>query len=206
MLQFQGGDGAAFDRIVAGYQEGVYHFILRTVRDRGRAEDLTQDVFLRVYRSRDRYQPTAGFRTWLFTIASRLALNEIRAVRRRRRVLADAGSRGFPATLPRGAGVENDAGDAFAAVADPGAETPLDRLERDELAAVLERLVGELPPRQRAAVELQRREELSYREMAEALGVSVMALKSLLVRAREALKDGVLKYREGKDRLAKGTP
>ena len=89
MLAFQAGDSTAFDDIVYRYQQPVQNFLRRYLRDRDRMEDLTQEVFIRVYKSRERYQPTAKLRTWLFTIATRLALNEIRSIRRKRRVFSE---------------------------------------------------------------------------------------------------------------------
>ena len=89
MLAFQAGNSAAFDDIVYRYQQPVQNFLRRYLRDRDRMEDLTQEVFIRVYKSRERYQPTAKLRTWLFTIATRLALNEIRSIRRKRRVFSE---------------------------------------------------------------------------------------------------------------------
>ena len=89
MLAFKAGDSSVFDDIVYRYQKPVQNFLRRYLRDQNRMEDLTQEVFIRVYKSRERYEPRAKFRTWLFTIATRLALNEIRAIRRRRRVFSE---------------------------------------------------------------------------------------------------------------------
>ncbi|MBI4603906.1 MAG: RNA polymerase sigma factor [Planctomycetes bacterium] len=187
MLAFQAGDDLGLDRIVDRYLASVLHFIERSVRDLGRAEDLTQDVFLRVYRSRARYRPTAGFRTWLFTIATRLVLNEARARRRRRRVFAEVGTR-------RGEEGERGREDFWANVPDPSLETPLATVERKELERVLDRLIAELPRNQRIAIELQRTECFSYQEIAGVLRVTTMAVKSLLVRARETLRSGLERY------------
>jgi RNA polymerase sigma-70 factor (ECF subfamily) len=181
MAEFRGGDESAFDKIVSFYKEGVFHFLVRAVKDAGRSEDLVQEAFLRVYRSRNTYRPLAGFRSWLFTIAHRLALNELRAVRRRRRV--------FPVFFSGRVGPEDEAGEDFwANVEDKPSETPLDRMELEELKQVLEKLLQDLPANQRLAVQLHSAEHFSYREIGEALGLSVMAVKSVLVRARENLK------------------
>jgi len=184
MLAFQAGDEAAFDRIVERHWVSVRRFIARSVADEGRAEDLAQEVFIRVYRSRHRYRPSAGFSTWLFTIANRLALNEARSRRRRSKVFRDA-----PGT---GSAESDGASDDFwANIEDPRVETPGERLERKELETVMEELIERLSPGQRAAIELQRAGRFSYREIAEILNVSVPAVKSLLVRARETLRAGV---------------
>lgn len=190
MLAFQAGDETAFDRIVERHWPSVRRFIGRSVADADRAEDLTQEVFIRVYRSRDRYRPSAGFRTWLFTIANRLALNEARSRRRRSRVFRDAPGSGAESS-------EDTSDDFWANIEDPRSESPLDRLERKELEMVMEDLLGRLSQGQRAAIELQRAGPFSYREIAEIMGVTVPAVKSLLVRARESLKEGVDIYLRG---------
>jgi len=190
MLAFQAGDEAAFDRIVERHWVSVLRFIGRSVADAGRAEDLTQEVFIRVYRSRTRYRPTARFNTWLFTIASHLALNEARSRRRRSRVFRDPPGSGSPDG-------DDAADDFWANIEDPRVESPGERLERKELETVMETLVKGLTPGQRAAIELQRAGRFSYSEIAEILGVTLPAVKSLLVRAREALKEGVDIYLQG---------
>ena len=187
MRNLQAGDEGSFDRLVAHYQSGVFHFIRASIKDEGRAEDLTQDVFIRVYRSRQKYRPTARFKTWLFTIANRLMLNEIRAIRRRRRVFSDVPVQRSPADTP-------DEGEFWGSVSDANAEDPGDFAERRELEDVVKALVATLPRNQRAAIELQRSERFSYLEISEILGVSPMAVKSLLVRAREKLKLGLEPY------------
>jgi len=191
MLAFQAGDEAAFDEIVRSYQRSVQSFLFRYLSDRHRTEDLTQEVFIRVYRSRDRYQPTASFRTWLFTIATRLALNEIRGVRRRRRVFTEIDSTADATEHP------------IHRAPDHRETGPDEQLEHRELEAVLARLIDELPPNQRAAVLLNRSQELSYKEIAASLDVSVMAVKSLLMRARETLRGRLEKYLGGRSLEAK---
>ena len=191
MRSLQAGDEGSFDRLVAHYQSGVFHFIRASIKDEGRAEDLTQDVFIRVYRSRQRYRPTARFKTWLFTIANRLMLNEIRAIRRRRRVFNDVPVQGSPADPSR----EEE---FWGSVSDAKAEDPGDFAVRRELEDVVKELVETLPRNQRKAIELQRSERFSYLEIAAILGVSPMAVKSLLVRAREKLKLGLEPYLSGR--------
>jgi len=204
MLAFQAGDEGAFERLVALHRLSVLRFILRTVRDEDRAEDLCQEVFFRVYRSRDRYQPTATFRTWLFTIAHRLALNEIRAVRRRRRVFVELPSSmgSTPSSFrPGGRNPSSDeAMDFFASVPDrDGCESgaPDAAIQARELEAVLASAISLLPEKQRQAIELQRTESFCYQEIAEILELSTMAVKSLLVRARETLRRAVDRYQQG---------
>ncbi len=185
MAAFSSGDEEAFERIVDAFKDSVLRFLCRRVRDADRAEDLLQEVFIRVYRARQGYRPTASFRTWLFTIANRLALNEIRAVRRRRRIFAPSPSEGKAS--------EDDLSvdDFWANVADRDPTGPAEALERKELESVLEGLLESLPPNQRLAVELVSGDQLSYAEAAGVMGVSVAAVRSLLVRARQCLKDGL---------------
>ena len=185
MEAFSRGDETAFDHLVVEYQLSVYHYILRTVRDTGRAEDLTQEVFVRVFKARSRYRPTAKFRTWLFTIAHRLSLNEIRAERRRRKILAAPGAG------------DSEGRDLVATAESVGDETVVANLERQELENVVESLLAGLPPNQQAAFRLLTSEKFSYEEIAEVLGVSTGAVKSLLVRGRETLRRGVEAYLTG---------
>ena len=191
MEAFQAGDSAAFENIVTEYQLSVYHFIFRMISDHGRTEDLTQEVFLRVYNARDRYQVSAKFRTWLFTIANRLGLNELRARRRRARVFVQS---------PPSVG-EGGSGEFFASVPARDGEPPAARVERQELESLLETLMAQLPPNQRAAIQLHRAELFSYQEISEVIGVTAAAVKSLLVRARQSLKTGIQQHLQGQNRF-----
>ena len=187
MLAFQAGDSAAFDDIVYRYQQPVQNFLRRYLRDRDRMEDLTQEVFIRVYKSRERYQPIAKFRTWLFTIATRLALNEIRSIRRKRRVFSEV------ADEP-----EADSPSPIRRAEDYREETPREQIEEKELRTIINRLIEDLPPNQKAAILLSQLQKLSYKEIAEVLDMSVMAVKSLLLRGREHLRNRLKPYFEGK--------
>lgn len=203
MLSFQRGDEKAFDALVAQFQLNVYRFLLRTLRDEGRSEDLTQEVFVRVYRSKNQYEPVASFRTWLFTIAHRLALNEIRALRRRRRVFAEPGL--FKGKASSADASEECDGDAWQTASESENDRPEAALEGRELAGLLDAAIGRLPGNQRLAIELQRAEIFSYQEIADILGVSSMAVKSLLVRSRDALRLTVERYFEGSKNPMAGT-
>ena len=186
MLAFQAGDDEAFDRIVVQHEGSVRRYLYRYLGDESRSMDLSQEVFIRVFRSRARYEPSARFRTWLFMIATRLALNEIRGVRRRRRVISDTQESTY-----------EDAGASLAERSvDDNAASPMERIEHQELEDVVDQLVDALPPNQRAALILSRSEDLSYREIAETLDVTVTSVKSLLVRARETLRHGLKPYLE----------
>ncbi|HTO70023.1 MAG TPA: sigma-70 family RNA polymerase sigma factor [Myxococcota bacterium] len=166
MLAFQGGDRRAFETLFSRYTPRVLTFLTRMVRDKARAEELTQDVFVRIYNAADRYEARARFSTYVFGIAHNLALNELaRAHRKHEQARADLS-------------------ELAAADPAPGAE---EKLDADRMRARLERAIAELPERQRAAVLLRSEQGLDYEEIAGALDASVSSVKSLLHRAREAL-------------------
>ncbi|MCP4006471.1 MAG: sigma-70 family RNA polymerase sigma factor [bacterium] len=166
MLAFQAGDRQAFEQLFRSYTPRLMAFLLRMVKDRGRAEELTQDVFVRVYQAAERYEPRAKFSTWLFGIAHNLALNDLaRAYRKRERPLEDAHSE---TTADR----------------NPDAS---EQLEARRMTEALEAAIGELPERQRSALMLRTVQGLGYEEIGTVLGASVSSVKSLLHRAREKL-------------------
>jgi RNA polymerase sigma-70 factor, ECF subfamily len=175
MLRVRGGDGAAFAELVRRYRLRVFGRFCRWLGDRAEAEDLTQDVFLRVYRYRDRYEPRAKFATWLFHITRNVARNAVRSRRRRPclRLEALAGP-GDPAA---GEWLLPDRG-----------EPPSRPLERAELAGQVRSAVSDLADRQRTAVELHQFHDHTYAEVADALAMSPKAAKSLLYRARNQLR------------------
>jgi len=176
MLEVKRGDEASFELLLQRYRRPLCHFLNRMVRDTAQAEDLAQEVFLRVYRARREYEPSAKFTTWLFRIATNLALNSLRDGRHRQaEVSLDA-----PAEAEDGSEMKLDVPDRA-----PVVEQQL--VERDR-AAVIQRAVFALPDKQRAAVLLHKYQELDYDEIARILGCSVSALKSLLFRAYEALR------------------
>ena len=168
MLAFQAGDRAAFESLFRRHTPALVSFLARMVKDRGRAEELAQEVFIRIYNARERYEARARFSTWMFGIAHNLALNDLdRAYRRHERPLE-------PGTGELGADPA------------PGPDQLLDARRAGER---LENALGELPERQRAALLLRSNEGLAYDEIAEALGVSRSSVKSLIHRARERLSE-----------------
>jgi RNA polymerase sigma-70 factor (ECF subfamily) len=167
MLAFRQGDDAAFDTLFRRWAGPLLRYLQRMLRDPATAEDLVQEAFLRVHRARDRYQPDARFSTWLYRIATNLALNELR--RPVRRDPHDSMDADGASPLP-------DAG--------PGADRVADA--RRQVAA-LEHALGELPDRQRAALLLSAAEGRSYAEVAEMLDVTESAVKALVHRARSQL-------------------
>ena len=176
------GDEAAFEQLIARHSSVVLNTIRRFVGDTGRAEELTQEVFLRVWRAAPRYEPTAAFRTWLFTIVRRLCWNELRRVGREVSIDEELGEGPSPGGIARLASEE---------------PLPEDRLLSAERATVVRAAIQDLPPAQRMAVICRRYEELSYEEIAQALGTTVSAVKSLLVRARRTLAKRLAPLVEG---------
>ena len=181
MLRVKRGDRAAFVALVEKYKQPLHNFIHRTLRDEAEAEDLAQNVFLQVYKSRDRYERTAKFSTWLFTIARNLCLNEIR---RRSR---------HPAEALEETHSENE-DQPQRQYEDRKVLLATDNVLHSELAGNIEEALAELPENQRTAILLCRQDDLSYEEIAEVLDCSLSATKSLIHRGRETLKEKLKPY------------
>jgi RNA polymerase sigma-70 factor (ECF subfamily) len=181
MLRVKRGDRAAFVELVEKYKQPVMNLVYRTLHDATEAEDLAQIVFLQVYKSAKRYESRAKFSTWLFTIARNLCLNEIR---RRSRHPADSLEEAH-------AEHEDQPRQQFE---DQDNVLPPEQLLHGELAQKIEEALAGLPENQRTAILLCRQEELSYEEIAEILGCSLSATKSLIHRGRETLKDKLKPY------------
>ncbi len=181
MLRVKQGDREAFAALVEKYQQPVMNFVHRTLRDETEAEDVAQNVFLQVYKSAARYERTAKFSTWLFTIARNLCLNEIR---RRSRHPAESLDAPHP-----------DAEDQpLRQFEDKKTFLPTETLLHGELEAKITQALADLPENQRTALLLCRQDELSYEEIAEVLDSSLSATKSLIHRARETLKQKLKPY------------
>lgn len=181
MLRVKQGDTGAFAQLVDKYKQPVMNLACRMLRDPVEAEDLAQNVFVQVFRSAHRYQASARFSTWLFTIARNLCLNELR---RRSRHPAQSMDAVSPAQDEAPAQQYEDKHTA----------SPPDALLRHELAAKIEQALAELPDNQRLALLLCRQEDLSYEEIAAVLHCSLSATKSLIHRARETLKQKLKPY------------
>lgn len=172
MLRVREGDEASFSLLLERHRNPVIHFLYRMVQNQAVAEELAQEVFLRVYRSRETYEPTAKFTTWLFRIATHLALNWIRDHRNERQQTSLDGE------VLEGAARQ---------VADrvPSIEQ---RLVRNARLAEIRTAIETLPAKQRAAVLMHKYEELDYTQIAQVLECSESAVKSLLFRAYETLR------------------
>jgi RNA polymerase sigma-70 factor, ECF subfamily len=175
MLDVKAGDEESFELLLQKYRSPLVNFLGRMVHDRSTAEDLAQEVFLRVYRARKQYTPSAKFTTWLFRIATNLALNSLRDTRHQRME--------FSIDAPPAADEDAPTREL------PAREMRIDEhmIERDR-AAFIRRAVLALPEKQRAAVLLHKYEEMEYVEIAKVLECSESALKSLLFRAYESLR------------------
>lgn len=178
MLEVREGNAAAFEELVARYQDRLVTVLEHLVGDRDQAEDLAQDVFLRMYRARKSYQPTAKFATWLFTIANNLALNAIRSRSRRREQQAPLHDSGPMSVASPGRGLV--AGSGF---------MPTRRIDKAELREVVRSALEHLNERQRLAVLLNKFEGMSYEDIGQTLGLTPPAVKSLLARARSNLRE-----------------
>ena len=172
MLRVKEGDGASFAVLLDKHRLSVVHFLYRMVQNHPVAEELAQEVFLRVYRSRSTYEPTAKFTTWLFRIATHLALNALRDGKNERlQERLDDDSSDMPVRQ----------------ISDsrPSVEQSLVHQARlDEVR----RAVATLPEKQRAAVLMHKYEEMEYSQIAKVLSCSESAVKSLLFRAYETLR------------------
>ena len=178
MLDVKAGDEQSFELLLQRYRTPLVNFLYRMVRNREQAEDLAQEVFIRVYRAREEYVPSAKFTTWLFRIATNLALNSIRDNRHQKREMSiDA---------PIAADAEDGDEKTFE-IADKQ-QTAEQKLVEDARKKMIRHAIEKLPEKQRAAVLLHKYQELDYAEIAKILSCSESALKSLLFRAYEALR------------------
>lgn len=177
-------DQTAFAELVERFQHrlvGIMHHIVGTKEE---AEDLAQEVFLRIFRTRKKYTPKAKFSTWLFTIANNLALNALRDRGRRKQYPLEMRDSGSLTVRP---------GIALASQRDA---PPSQSIQQSELADVVRQALDALNERQRVAVVLNKFEDMGYAEIAEVMGLSSKAVKSLLCRARERLREVLQPYIE----------
>jgi len=172
MLAVKAGEEPCFDLLLVRHRGPIVHFIFRMVQNSDIAEELAQEVFLRVYQSRGRYTADAKFTTWLYRIATNRALNWLRDNRRHNE------TERLDAVSPEGIRRQ---------IADPSISAE-NRAMREEILRGIRGAVMQLPDRQRAAVLMHKYDELDYHQIAEALECSPQAVKSLLFRAYTALR------------------
>ncbi len=176
MLRVAAGDEASFNYLVEKYHRPMIHFLYRMVRNQAVAEELAQEVFLRVYRARESYRAEARFTTWLYRIATNLAVNHARDTRHER-----AAQTVYLDQPDEETGTTPDLADD-----EPSAEQQLLRKER--MAAIRSHVMA-LPERQRMAVLMHKYDGMDYRQIGEVLKLSESATKSLLFRAYQTLRD-----------------
>jgi len=183
MLRFQQGDREAFAELVRRNTNKIHALIYRFLGEPSLVDDLTQEVFLRVYRTAANYRPTAKFSTWLYRITANLSFNVIRSRRKGQFRQIDSG--------------DGDDGDGvYREVPDGRLEAPHEAMDAAELRARIAWAVDALPESQKAAIILNKFEEMSYEEISSILGCSTMAVKSLLSRARANLRRLLAPYLE----------
>jgi len=171
MVRIREGDMEAFRLLVDMHQARVIGTISKMLGSEAEAEDLAQQVFIRVWKSAPRYRPTAKFTTWLFRITRNLVFNELR----RKRHFADRS-------------------DELAEAVERPEREPDRVLLEGELQRAIQEAINQLPESQRMAIVLRRYEELPYEEIAKVMGTSVASVKSILFRARAELRERLEKY------------
>jgi RNA polymerase sigma-70 factor (ECF subfamily) len=176
MLRVAAGDEAGFNFLVGKYHRPIIHFLFRMVQNQAVAEELAQEVFLRVYRSRESYRAEAKFTTWLYRIATNLAVNHARDTRHER-----ASKSVYLDAADEDTGTTPDVADD-----EPTVEQ---HLMREERMAAIRKHVMALPERQRMAVLMHKYQGMDYRQIGEVLKLSESATKSLLFRAYQTLRD-----------------
>ena len=175
MIELRSGNMAAFDVLLAKYRKPIIHFMFRMVHNQAVAEELAQEVFLRVYRSRETYRAEARFSTWLYRIATNLGVNHARDTRRER-----SASTVYLDQADEETGSTPDVADST-----PGVESRM--LQTERMSAIRDHVLA-LPERQRTAVLMHKYEGMDYRQIGDVLKLSESATKSLLFRAYQTLR------------------
>jgi RNA polymerase sigma-70 factor (ECF subfamily) len=177
MVEVAKGDLSAFETLVELHHKPLISFIARFTGDRDSAEDIAQEVFLRVFKAAKDYRPQAKFKTWLFTIATNLCLNEIRDNK--------SSAKFVDLSDLHEAEYSNVAPDPF---------SPQKAAENKELSTAVRKAIRNLPENQRIAILLRQYNDFSYHEISKAMGISIPAVESLIQRARQSLKKSLYSY------------
>ena len=183
MLRAKQGDQTAFTQLVTNYQDRLVGVLAHMLQNKEAAEDLAQEVFLRIYRARHGYEPTAKFSTWLFRIANNLANNLRRDSGRRREIALNVNDSGPLGPRP---------GERL--VAEKSGLMPTRQFDKSEMCTMVQAALATLNEKQRMAVLLHKFEEMSYTDIAAALDMTPAAVKSLLSRARDNLREKLEPY------------
>lgn len=177
MLRIRGGDEEAMKELILRHQNSVYGTIAGMLRNSPDVEDIAQQVFIRIWKAAPTYEPTAKFKTWMFTILRNQVFNEMRRTKRKPAFSSDA--------------AEEESGLIFSV---DESHTPDQAVQYDELQKAVDDAIESLPEKARMAVQLRRFENMAYEDIADILGITVSATKSLLFRARTLLKESLDKY------------
>jgi RNA polymerase sigma-70 factor (ECF subfamily) len=180
MARVATGEHAAFEELVTRHQHAVVGTVAKMLGNASEADDIAQQVFLRLWKSAPRYKQTAKFTTFLFTITRNLVFNETRRKQRRKEHSLDEQEGDWHQQIPEGE-----------------ERRPDSRLALAEMKRAVDQAIGALPEKQRLAVVLRRYEQMPYEEIAEVLELSVSAVKSQLFRARTALRDSHQRFLDG---------
>ncbi|WCJ60351.1 sigma-70 family RNA polymerase sigma factor [Fontisphaera persica] len=175
MLRVRQGDRQAFAALVDRHKQALVNYIARTIQDPTEAEDLAQHVFVQVFKAAHRYRPQARFAPWLYSIARNACLNELRRRSRHPTTSLEDLHAGEEESAPR-------------PLPDPQTPPPSHQILRAELEAKVAEALRDLPENQRTAILLYQQQQMSYEEIAEVMGCSLVAVKSLIFRGRETLK------------------
>lgn len=189
MIRVRNGDATAFEELMLRNQGRVLSVIRNLVGDLELAEDLTQEVFLRVYRAREKYSPTAQFSTWLYRIVHNLTLNALRFRKRHQEVLFGS--------VRRSSDSGQDSGDTWSmedTLAARSGLMPTRQVASKETQAVVREAIDSLGERQRMAILLHRFEGMNYEQIGSVMSLSPQAVKSLLCRARVHLRELLMPY------------
>jgi len=180
MLRFQAGDEKSFEQLVERNKQKVLNLVYRFLGGWQDSEDIAQEVFIKVYRARKTYKPTAKLITWLYIICKNTCYHELR--KRKLKTVSLSAARDQTKDLP---GHQ---------IADEKAHSPLDSVLKGEEAAAVKAAIDSLPDSQKMALILRKYELLSYQEIAEVMETTERAVKSLLYRAKLGLKERLEKY------------
>jgi len=186
MKRLAAGEESALAEIVERHKKRVLNVAYRYVGDPVGAEDLAQEAFIRVFRARKSYKPSAKFSTWLYRIVTNLCLSALRKAQVRKAFSLDSG-------------LESDEGEYHTDRSAQENDGPETSIEREELAGIVRSAVQSLPENQRIAIILNRYAGLGYQEVAKSMNLSSVAIKSLLNRARNNLKEKLASYVERGD-------
>ena len=182
MLRLKGGDDLALNELMGRWQKQLVGFILRYAGNEQDALDLAQETFVRVFESRERYEPRSKFSTWLFTIATNLCRNQARWRERHPTVTLHATG-------------ENDDDSGLESTLPAAGDTPSDSAEREDLASAVREAIQALPHDLKTAVLLFEYQDQGYEEIAAALGCTPKAVETRLYRARQFLRESLARWK-----------